>query len=165
VSGRIFLALIGLGFAGFGGYMLRQNYAMMKTWPRADALVIASEVAEQHSTSEGKAETTYWPRVTLKYTVAGNQYVQVAERPGASSGSRSRAQDVVDGLQPGTHHLLPYNPASPQKIYVSTGWTFGNFGFFGVFVLAGFLALLPLLWSLFKLFVGAALIAYQRLKS
>jgi hypothetical protein len=142
--------------------MLRQHYAMMTSWPRANALVVASQVAEGR---DSKGNRSYWPRVTLKYSVAGKEYVQVAERPGASSGSRSGAQEVVDGLQPGTHHLLPYNPDNPGKIYVDIGWNFSNFGFFGVFLLAGVVSMLPFLWSLFKFVVGVGLVAYQRLKS
>lgn len=156
------MAVMGLGFAGFGAYMLRRNYAMLKTWPRADALVVSSQVAER---LDSKGRKSYWPRVTLKYNVAGKDYVRVAERPGASAGPHSGAQEVVGGFQPGTRHLLPYNPSNPGKIYVDIGWNFSNFGFFGVFLLAGVVVMLPLLWSMFKLVVGVGLITYQRLKS
>jgi Protein of unknown function (DUF3592) len=131
-----------LGGIHFG----RKPYAIMKTWPKADALVVTSEVAQKDEKDGG---TLYWPRVMLQYSVAGKEYTRVADQSGATS-SHAAIQKVVDSLPPGTRHLLPYDPAHPQEIYVGAGWDLQTFGLPGFLLLFGLAFILPSLVVILK---------------
>jgi Protein of unknown function (DUF3592) len=139
-----------LGGIHFG----RKPYVIMKTWPKANALVVSSEVAQKDEKDGG---TLYWPRVKLQYSVGGKEYARVADQSGATS-SHTAIQKVVDSLPPGTHHLLPYDPANPQEIYVGAGWDLQTFWLPGFLLLFGFAFMLPglvlILKSLLRLTAG-----------
>jgi Protein of unknown function (DUF3592) len=145
-------ALIGTAAILAGIHFGRRPYAIMKTWPKANALVVTSEVAEKDEKNGG---TLYWPRVKLQYTAGGKEYTQIADQSGATS-SHAAIQKVVDALPPGTHHLLPYDPANPGDIFVGAGWDFQTFLLPGFLLLFGLAFMLPALWLLLKGLISLA---------
>ena len=151
-SVRVFIALIGLFgllLVWLGVRTALGQYAIMHRWPKANALVLSSELAHRASrTSRNTPTTIYWPVVRLKYTVGGKQYVTLAGYA-AKSNIRSDWQPVVADLKPGTYHLLPYNPENPADVQIGAKWNLAHLGlavmlvlFGGVFLLLALVGLL-----------------------
>jgi len=148
----VFLLLVGVGMIVVGVHLGRKEYAIMKTWPRTDAVVVSSGVRE----GRGKhGSTLYSPRLQLKYSVAGKEYVRDAEMSGWATSSRSSSQKVVDDYRPGTYCTVPYNPADPNEVHMQLGGSFHTFSGPLVALLTGFAFVLPGLLRLFKLAVHA----------
>lgn len=145
----VFLLLVGVGLIVVGVHMGRKEYAIMKAWPKADAVVISSSVLE----GRGKHGNTpvYSLSVQLKYTVAGKVYIRDAQMSGWATSSRSSSQKLVDDYRPGTHYMVPYNPDSPSEAYMQLGGNFATFSGPLICLLLGFGFALPGLRRLFKL--------------
>jgi len=135
--------LAGLVLLGLGARALFDEFAALHHWPKAEALVLSSELA--HAESRARRNTpvvVYWPVVKLKYSVDGKQYIGLAHYA-AKSDIRSDWQTVVDDLRPGTRHRLPYNPNDPSDVRIGVRWNFANLAFAGFMIVPG--ALLGLL--------------------
>jgi Protein of unknown function (DUF3592) len=148
---KLIFGLIGVGIIVGSIYWARRQYAALKTWPRADAEVISSQVAERNGEH---GSTEYWARVKLSYTVGGKEYSKIAGT-GSSSSSLSTIREQVDKMHPGTHLQVPYNPADPYDIALGAGWNFSTFGLPLVGVLTGLALVLISLWSLIRMTVWA----------
>ena len=144
------LAGVGIVLIYLGIHTVFNQYAMMHRWPRANALVLSSELAHKTSTTTRRNSVTiYWPVVRLKYSVGGKEYVRPATYA-AKSNIRSDWQPIVAQLKPGTAHLLPYNPDDPAEIHIGMRWNFSNLA------LAGFLILPGIVLALIGLFIAAS---------
>jgi Protein of unknown function (DUF3592) len=107
---KLALAVIGAGIIAGSIYWAHRQYVALKRWPRADAVVVSSQVAETMGEASNTGE--YWARIKLKYTVGGKEYSKIAST-GSSTSSHSTVREEVDKMPPGTHLMLPYNPADP----------------------------------------------------
>jgi Protein of unknown function (DUF3592) len=139
--------LMGVGIIVGSFYWGRRQYTALETWPRVDAVVVSSQVAE----TMGEANDTgkYWARIKLKYSVGGKEYSKIAGT-GSSTSSRSTAREEVAKMPPGTHLMLPYNPADPYEIKLGVGWNFSTFGLPLMGVLTGLALVLFSLWSVIR---------------
>ncbi len=133
---------VGIVLIYLGTHLVFNEYATMHQWPRANALVLSSELAQKTSmTARNSLVTYYWPVVRLKYSVSGKEYVRPATYA-AKSNIRSDWETVVAQLKPGTTHLLPYNPQDPAEIHVGVRWNFANLALAGFLILPGIVLML-----------------------
>jgi len=115
----LFLFPAGVGLIGVGVHLVRKEVGAMITWPRVDAVVVSSRVVEGSST--GGRGPVYSPGLKLKYTVAGKEYILDAEMSGWATSSHASSEEIVDEYPPGSHHMVPYNPADPNEVRMQLG--------------------------------------------
>jgi hypothetical protein len=126
VLGALF-ALIGfatLAGGAYSGYSKHQNLTM---WPKVEAEVLSSRVAERESTDpEGRSTTMYRAEIEFRYEFEGHGY----ETPSTASywtSSYSSMQARVDRFAPGSRHEILLNPSNPREIYFDAGYDAGFF--------------------------------------
>jgi hypothetical protein len=143
-----FLAF-GLFFAAAGTRNLIHASAS-RGWQSTSAEILSSEVEPGISTNRrtGSSRTTYTPRISYRYQVAGNTYT--SDRAAFIYNSSSRkAQTFVERFPPGAQVTAYYNPGHPAEAVLmregyGTLWIFVVFGLLfasiGGFLLRGLLA-------------------------
>jgi hypothetical protein len=132
--GKIF-ALIGILMILVAVWTGYQQHAILKQWPRVEAEVINSRVA-QGPDSEGSM--TYKAAIEFRYTVNGKEF----STPASSNISTTNYAGVkrqVDRYPVGSRHLIWHNPADPNDVRFDAGYTVG---FFFVPVLFGGMGIL-----------------------
>ena len=100
--------LVGILLLGLSGWLACQEWIRLTQWPRINATVIAKDIS-----SAGV-------RVLFRYEVDGRQITGTAFR----EGSESAVRIAVASYEPGTTHLISYNPQDPSQVEMvtSSGW-------------------------------------------
>ncbi|GIW97163.1 MAG: hypothetical protein KatS3mg111_0496 [Pirellulaceae bacterium] len=107
---------------------LRQTLAA-RSWAAAPCTVVAVEI-ETHRSDDG---TTYSPKITYEYTVAGETYRSDRRRFLEVSSSRSWAQEVLKEFPVGSETVCYYDPEQPSEAVLQRDFSWSNL--FGLFTL------------------------------
>lgn len=122
--------------------IVHRQYAIMESWPRVNATVLSSRLAQKDTYTASKyLVTAYWPVVEVKYEVGGTVYDRQASYA-AKSDVRADWQPVVAELKPGSSHLLPYDPDHPDDIIVGAHWNLAHLGLAAALLVPGIVLLL-----------------------
>jgi len=111
-----FFIIVGSVAVGIGGWMFVKSL-LTKGWPATDG-VIRSAGMKSSSNDKG---TTYSPKVTYTYQVAGVSYKGDKIAIGQVSSSAGYAQGVLDRYPVGTNISVHYSPGNPAKAVLETG--------------------------------------------
>jgi len=148
----LFLFPVGVGLIGVGVHLVRKEVGAMITWPRVDAVVVSSRVVEGSSTGSSRGSgPVYSPGLKLKYTVAGKEYIRDAGMSGWATSSHASSEEIVDKYPPGSHHMVPYNPADPNEVRMQLGGYLDTFSGPLICLVLGFAFVLPGLWRVYVL--------------
>jgi len=122
-SDAALFVLVGLLFAGAGGYLLYSEYQASADANQVEATVLSSEVT---ANARGGSEvgSDFFPRVEYRYTYGGRTYISTNVCPGAGSGcagtgtTRSAAQRVVDRYPNGSTTTAYVDPDDPSQAFL-----------------------------------------------
>jgi hypothetical protein len=117
--GMAMAVLIGLAFAGGGGYMWMEQGERIDTFEPTEATILSSEVG----VNEGDADDgpTYYPSITYEYTVDGQTYEGTNVLPGpgrTSKGNRGWAETIVENHPEGETATVYYDPDDPSTSFL-----------------------------------------------
>jgi hypothetical protein len=73
-----------------------------------------------HESEDGPDTHSYSPRITYRYTVAGQTYQSNRYSFGASTPNRRSAEEIVASYHPGTTINAHYNPEKPSEAVLKT---------------------------------------------
>lgn len=126
VVGAIF-AVVGFSTLAGALYLWYSKHQKFTTWPKVEADVLRSRVAEQDSrSSEGTSTTMYRAEIEFRYEFEGQEY----QTPAVASywtSSYASMQAKADRFSPGSRHEILLNPSNPREIYFDAGSDAGFF--------------------------------------
>ncbi len=130
---------VGLFFLGSGVLLGLGQFAVVTSWPAAEAEVTNSQVLYQ--------DGNYQPEAGFRYTVRGRDFVSKAVLATGTS-SYPHAKGLADRYSPGTRHAIRYDPRHPEEIVANAAYTLDFFRQpFLAFGMGGIVLLLA--WRLF----------------
>jgi hypothetical protein len=135
--------LVGLSLMAVGILVDRQLRYVWSFWPSTDGVVVRGTVQETLETPYTKFGVLrrYTPRIQFQYVVSGRTYISESNSVYTAATFGDAKAKMARLYQPGTHHLLRYNPRDPEDIRFGSiqsaplGLAF-LLVFFGVVVLA-----------------------------
>jgi len=123
----VFLLLLGLGAAVFGGtHVLQHNGAVQENLPAAGTIESTDVDRRVIENSDGPDDVEYRPVVRYQYTVDGTTYTQDNVFPGSFErwrDSRAWAERIADDYSAGESIEVRYNPRTHGDAYIrNDGW-------------------------------------------
>ncbi len=97
-----------------------RQYRMLKQWPRAQAVVVSSEVAQVAQTTDGRSQPRPLYQAVYRLSFTANSKPTSAE----VIGRRSSRRDAIAGsmLPAATRIDVLYNPADPGEVRMHPGY-------------------------------------------
>jgi len=124
VAGAFVLLMGGL-FLGIGVWCLWRDWRVNNVFREVRATVIGTRI-DTHS-DDGKQK--YLPRVIFAYEVGGQEYRSPRYDTAKSSGSKSRAQEIIDRYEKGQIVTAYYDPEDPDMAVLARGYAIEGPGF------------------------------------
>lgn len=136
IVGILLAIVVGLAFAGIGGYMYYGQQQAIQEHEPVDATVVNTNVDKEVDTdTDGDRETNFYARISYEYTVDGQTYTSDNIRPAGvekSYNSRSGAEDFLSDYQSGEDVTAYYDPQSPDEAFLVKDKSTGLLAFAGI---------------------------------